>query len=167
MLAENVKSLLDTLDQEQACCERLIEVSREEQESLVQSDLDALGERIADMQQAVREFQELRANRRELLDRLAGHLALKPGDLSLQVLAGHLDGDSAEAVRARARELARTAEALYRLNQNTIYLISFSLDLVDRQIGAWSDCLVRKDGYDQDGQSKSQASEATILEKKV
>ena len=59
MLSENVASLLEVIGKERVCCDRLIEVNKNEQKSLVSNNLEALTGKTNDMQKAVGELQRL------------------------------------------------------------------------------------------------------------
>jgi len=166
MISEKLESLLEVLDREKRCCERLISVGRCEQESLVANNVDALGDRVADMQQAVREMQELHVQRRDVVDGIAQYLDVRPDQVSLPAVADRLDPTSGQRLRERIRQLVRTGEALYATNQQTIYLINFSLNLVDRQIAAWTDALTPGNGYDAGG-GTTRASDPAIVEEKA
>ena len=78
-----------------------------------------------------------------------------------------LDGETADTLRSKFNELIKTGEHLYRVNQQTIYLINFSLDLVERQISAWTGAMTEPEGYGDDGQSRSGISDAKIVEEKA
>ena len=167
MVNENVVALLEVLEKEHDCCLKLIEVSKNEQRSLVNNNIDDLAERINDMQTAVNDLHELQGNRRELLQQLASSLDVQPEKISLNYLLDKLEGDIAEDLRSKTKNLARTSETLYQINQHTIYLINFSLNLIDRQINAWTDVLTERDGYDEEGKSTDRRSDAKIIEEKV
>jgi hypothetical protein len=167
MVTENLAALLDVLDAERLCCSRLVEVSRTEQESLAKNDADVLSGQINEMQAAVRELHGHQAQRNSLLESMAKELGLDADRLSLYDLADRLEGPPAENLRERFRELVRVGETLFRVNQQTIYLINFSLDLVERQIGVWTGALTEGDGYGRDGRTAPDPSETRIVEEKV
>lgn len=166
MISEHVESLIDVLERERQTCEQLIAVGRSEQSSLVKHDADGLGEGIADMQQAVREMEELHAHRRELVERMAGELRIDPSNISLPAIADRLEEPGAGRLRAQIRSLVKTGQALYSVNQQTIYLINFSLDLVERQIAAWTDALTPGSGYDADG-GATRSNDPAIVEEQA
>jgi flagellar biosynthesis/type III secretory pathway chaperone len=167
MVSENIATLLDVIEKEQQCCTRLIEVSKNEQQSLAGNDLSILHKQINTMQAAVRELHELQVERKELLESLAKELEVSADNMTLYDLVDHLDGLSADNLRGRFRDLIRTGETLFRVNQQTIYLINFSLDLVERQISAWTGALTDSDGYGEDGQTISERPNAKIVEEKA
>ena len=167
MVNDNVVALLEVLEKEHDCCLKLIEVSKNEQKSLVDNNVDELTERINEMQASVNDLHELQRDRRALLRRLADSLNVQPEKISLNYLTDRLGGDAAEGLRSRITNLARTSETLYQINQHTIYLINFSLNLIDRQINAWTDALTEKEGYDDEGRSTERPSDLKIIEEKV
>lgn len=167
MKSENVASLLEVIVKERACCNRLIDVNRNEQKSLVDNNLESLSGRTSDMQKAVGELQRLQTERKKIISLLAKELGIDDDKISLNTLADKLDTDEASTLRGKFRELTRTGEVLYQLNQQTIYLINFSLDLLERQIGAWTGALTEDDGYRSDGQAKAGPLETRIVEEKA
>ncbi len=166
MNTRTATALVETLERERACCERLIDVSRGEQASMVANDPDALARRIAEMQRALTELQAIHAERQKLVEALAGELGIDRERVSLPAIADRLDPETGRALRRTSHELMRVARALYRTNEQTLYLINFSLDLLDRQVRAWTQALTRDDGYDADGHS-ARSAEPTLVEEKA
>lgn len=167
MVSERISVLLDVIDEERECCGRLIEVSRQEQESVVGNDLESLNHRVGDMREAVKNLHRLQNERKRLLESLAGELDLGTDGVSLGALISRLEPALADKVRAGFKRLAETGEMLYQVNQQTIYLINFSLDLIERQIGAWTGALARERGYGSDGRSTTSDPDAKIIEEKA
>ncbi len=158
-------TLIDTLDRERACCERLIEVSRAEQASMVANDPDALAERIEQMRRALAELQALHRERNRLVETLARSLGIARERVSLPAIAERLGVADGSALRRRTAELMRVARTLYQTNEQTLYLVNFSLDLIDRQVRLWTQVLTRDDGYDAEGHSARTAEPALVEEK--
>ncbi len=163
MESKEFKELIEVLNLEWECCLGLVEISRNEQRALVKHDTAALNEHIQDMQRTVTRMAELQAQRERLLPAAVKRFAAgQPA--TLEVLARVApNGSELEEVAGRLLTVART---LSQLNQQTIYLINFSLDLVDRQMGIWKGAIARDEGYTQEGASTS-ASAPSLLESKA
>ncbi len=167
MVSESIATLLEVIEKEQECCSRLIEVSKNEQQSLADNNLNVLNNQINNMQSAVKELHKLQSERKVLLESLATEMDIGVDNVTLHILVDHLDGQAADNLRTRFRDLLKTGETLYQVNQQTIYLINFSLDLVERQISAWTGALTENDGYGEDGKTTSDSSDNKIVEEKA
>jgi len=167
MARQSVSALFDILERERKCCAALIEVGKEEQRSLVENDLDELNMRTKEMQKAVSELSKLHRERKQQLDRLAEELGLDPERITIQEIINELRDESARALKTKVQELLTTGETLYRVNRQTIYLINFSLGLVDKQISNLADVLSEAEGYGEDGKSLPGKSRPKIVEGKV
>ena len=163
----SVSVLFDILERERQCCAALIEVGKEEQRSLVDNDLDKLNTRTKEMQKAVTDLSQLHQERKQHLDQIAEELGLDQSQVSLQEVISQLQDDSAQKLKIKVQELLKTGETLYRVNRQTIYLINFSMGLVDKQISNLADVLSETDGYGQDGKSVPGKTRPKIVEGKV
>ena len=171
MNGDNVDLLVGAIDDERECCKSLIEASEAEQRSRVESDLDGIQASVAEMQRAVRELRQLQ----NLRERLMAAVAESVGDVDastnvarrIEQLADGLPVAAAKRLRDSHRRLIKASNNLYRANQQTIYLIEFSLNLVDGQVAAWRNSLVERQGYDDGGRSRDRRSEARLFEDKA
>jgi len=166
MTSPNLSGLYEILEEEQACCAQLLEVSKQEQRSLVDNDLKTLDANTRKMQQAVEHLKNLHGERKRLLVQLGREFNMDFSDITFTGVIERLDEDTSKKLKDKLARLVRAGEALYRMNQQTIYLINFSMGLVDKQVELWSEVLTQGDGYDEQGTSK-RSRKSRIIEGKV
>lgn len=167
MKQRTVAELIEVLELERKCSDRLIEISKKEQKQLLVGKAEEISACAREMQMVVKELEGYHRRRRALLDRLAEELHLASSSPSLSTVVAGLDRYQASLLREKINKLMTTSEILYRLNQHTIYLIKFCLDLNEQQALLWVEALCPSAGYDEKGEAKKEGGRAGILEGKA
>ena len=166
MSTKQATELCELLQKEYEGCQRLIELSAAEHQALVANPVQTLTKSTRDMQQEVKNLRKVQTRRVELLAEMKQQLEL-PEDSPLQAVVDRLQLGDAETVQHRLFELITISENLYRINQQTIRLIDFSIGITDKQVDIWSDAMTEKGSYNESGENESHSKPTKIIEGKV
>jgi hypothetical protein len=166
-IEEKVCDLCGRMTEETKRCRKLIEISRAEQDFLMKNDIDNLSMNTDKMKEVVEGLKKSQVARHELMKEIGRDLGIVSGKLSISRIEKAVDPALAERLREISKDLLKTGERLYRLNHNTIYLIDFSLDLLNQQSQLWAQLLSEEEGYQEEGKRASQTPVPLLVEEKV
>lgn len=125
-----VQEMAANLDQTRALYERILAVERRKQRAVVECQVDALTEVVAEEEQLVTMAAGLEAQRLALRDRLADgddRLGARP---RLREVIALLDGPERDALTQKHHHLQALAEQITDVNRTNFQLVRSSLDLL-------------------------------------
>ena len=165
---EKIEILCRTIAEETETCRKLIALTEEEQKYLVKDDVENLERNTEQMQMIVKALKSCQDERKRLIKEIGEMLNLSEHELSVSRIAEVVDGVLSKKLKEKSKDLVKTGEKLYKVNRNTLYLVGFSLELLEQQSKLWAELLSEQEGYGEDGKIReSQASASLFVREKV
>lgn len=163
-----VSDLCDIMNSETDLCRELLELSRTEQGFLIKNDLENLANNTDRMKSAVEFLKESQDSRHECMGSIASLMEVEEDKMTIRSIRENVRVTLSEKLKNTSRELTKVGEKLYRTNHNTVYLIDFSLDLLEQQNRLWVELVSDKEEGYSDGSRKGKTRTFPLLvEKKV
>ncbi|MBN1164359.1 MAG: flagellar export chaperone FlgN [Candidatus Krumholzibacteriota bacterium] len=166
-IRENVENLCNMMAEETKICRELLELSKTEQQFLMKNDVENLSRNTDKMKSIIQILKRSQGFRRIFMNDIAQGVGLKVEKITISSLSQSVDEDLSKRLRQASILLMKIGERLYRANHNTVYLIDFSLDLLEQQNKLWSDLVSEKEeGYKGSDQKRSTETVPLLIEKK-
>ncbi len=166
-IEEEVHILCGKIAEETRRCRELLELTRAEQEFLMKNDIENLSRNTDSMKKAIGVLKRSQLERRELMEAIGCKIGVGPEKLSIKRIEKEINSELAHRLEEISKDLVKTGERLFRLNHNTIYLIDFSLDLLDQQSRLWAQLISEEEGYQEEGQRVQGTTGPVFVEEKV
>ncbi|MBN2071815.1 MAG: flagellar export chaperone FlgN [Candidatus Krumholzibacteriota bacterium] len=167
-IEDRVEELCEMMNEEASVCRELLELSRIEQEYLMKNDIENLSVNTEKMKRIVQVLKRNQAARHSYMDDIAINLEKDVGTVTISAISREVDPELSSKLKDTSRELIKVGERLYRSNHNTIYLIDFSLDLLEQQNKLWAELVSdEKEGYSANGKKGNRKSHPLLVEEKV
>ncbi len=166
-IGEKAEVLCSKIEEEVEVCRKLIELTEEEQRFLVKDDIENLERNTEEMKvilQALRSCQQIR---KKLMEEMGKALKISGKKLTVAKIAERLGDEVARKLKEKSKELVKTGEKLYKVNRNTLYLVGFSLELLEQQSRLWAELLSDQEGYGEDGKRKEAVSSSLFVQGRV
>jgi hypothetical protein len=167
MVEQKVTVLCGKMVEESDHCRKLLDLSRAEQNFLMKNDADNLSRNTDKMKIIIEALKTNQLERRRLMKEIGTGLGVKAGKLSIGRIKKAISGELASKLEKSSKDLVETGESLYRVNHNTIYLIKFSLDLLNQQNQVWAELLSENEGYAEKGNKAKGMTYPLLVEEKV
>ena len=165
---QRVSDLCEIMTSETELCRELLELSRTEQGFLIKNDLENLASNTDRMKNAVEFLKKSQDNRHECMGSIAVLMEVETDKMTIRSIRENVRVTLSDKLKSTSRELMKIGERLYRTNHNTVYLIDFSLDLLEQQNKLWVELVSDKEEGYSDGSRKGKARTFPLLvEKKV
>jgi len=164
---ELIEKLSDKMAEETSVYRELIRLTEEEQKFLVRDDVEHLARNTEEMNAIIEALKKCQADRKRLVTEVGAALGIEPEGLSISSIAERLETDVADELKERSKDLVRTGEKLYMANRNTVYLVSFSLDLLEQQSKLWAELLTEQEGYGRSGKAHESDTSPLLVQEKV
>lgn len=155
------------LDQEVSLVSRLLEVMRQEQELLLQSDTGSLVESTKSKEVLILQHSYLEQSRRHLTERLARELGLKNTEPRLAVLVDALDGKLAENLTELRSQLRSLVEEIEQLGTENHDLIQCSVQAVRDSWAMLKRQFFTAETYTARGASQDVSPERALLQGRI
>ncbi len=167
-MEDRVLSLCEIMKNETEVCRELLDLSNAEQEYLIKSDIDSLARNTDRMKAVIENLKQSQASRHRYMDEIASEMDIAVDAMTIKTIRTLVKSDLSEKLHKTSRELMKIGERLYRANHNTVYLIDFSLELLDQQNRLWAELVSdKKEGYAEKGNKPGAHTYPLIVEKKV
>ncbi|MCD6379221.1 flagellar export chaperone FlgN [bacterium] len=167
ILNGKVLRLCEMMETETEMCTDLLELSKSEQHYLMKNKIDILLENTKKMKGAVIRLKELQKIRRKFMEEVGSLLAIDSEDVSVINITDSLYGDLKTKLLQCRKKLVKAGDRLYESNHNTVYLVNFSLDLLEQQSELWKELAsADEEGYtDSSGKENKKAYAVAVEEK--
>ncbi|GEM_PF-2131498 len=162
-----ISSLCRLMREETGQCRELLKLAKSEQDLLMGNDIDGLSRNTELMNENIRTLKSCQISRRRLIREIGGDLGIEPQAISIGTIGKEVDTDLLEELEKTSKDLVETGEKLYRVNHNTIYLIGFSLDLLEQQSRLWTEIATEEEGYCEEGKRVKGSASPLFIEKKA
>lgn len=153
-IEEKAEDLCRKIEEEVETCKKLINLTENEQRFLVKDDIENLEKNTEEMKTILQALRSCQQMRKKLTEEMGEALKVKANGLTVSKIAGKLGSALAQKLKEKSKELFETGERLYRVNRNTLYLVGFSLELLEQQSRLWAELLSDQEGYGEDGKKK-------------
>jgi len=160
---EKIEILCRTMTEETETCRKLIALTEEEQKFLVKDDVENLERNTEEIQVIVRTLRSCQDERRKLIKEIGEVLNLSEQELSVSKIADKVNGAISKKLLEKSKDLVKTGEKLYKVNRNTLYLVGFSLELLEQQSRLWAELLSDQEGYGEDGRMRENSASASLF----
>ena len=168
VIDEKVSVLCNNMNDEIDNCRKLLELSKSEQQYLMKNDIENLSRNTDQMKTIIDALKKAQDERRTIMADLAETLGIDPKRVSINRIGKMLDEDQGRRLRETGKDLVRMGERLYRLNHNTIYLIEFSLDLLNQQSNLWAKLAAEQDkSYGAEGRQRDRDAVPVFIQERV
>ena len=125
-----LNSFLGLMEDEAGLWASLLADMQAEKRAVVASDLKQLNHISKSKENVILKIRIMEAQREKMLAQIAGHLAIPPGELTLETLAGRLAEPLASRLAALRSKLRALIASIRDLNQSNRVLLQQSLELV-------------------------------------
>ncbi|MBD3180326.1 MAG: hypothetical protein GF417_12545 [Candidatus Latescibacteria bacterium] len=139
ILEQKVLGLCSVMESETRVCRELVDLSESEQQHLMKNKVDQLIDNTEKMKNTVRELKQLQKIRNEFVMDLGSSLELTSSNITLSNIVKCLTPDLSSMLNEVREELIRIGDKLLEANHNTVYLVNFSLDLLEQQSSLWKE----------------------------
>jgi hypothetical protein len=165
ILEEKVMGLCSVMEDETRICRELVDLSESEQQHLMKNKVEQLVENTERMKMTVRELKRLQIMRNNCVNDLASSLNIDGEEVTLANIAKYLEPNLREMLIEVREELLRTGDKLLETNHNTVYLVNFSLDLLEQQSNLWKELATEKNENYSNGEKEGNTCSVAVEEK--
>jgi activator of HSP90 ATPase len=168
ILNNKVLKLCEMMETETDVCTDLLKLSKSEQRYLMRNKIDILLENTKKMKEAVIRLKKLQQLRREFMKEVGSLLSIDSEDISVINITDSLDGDLKTKLQKCGKKLVKVGDQLYESNHNTVYLVNFSLDLLEQQSELWRELAsADEEGYKDSSGKENKKTYAVAVEEKA
>lgn len=162
-----VSNLYRAIMREVNSCKELLTLSQAEQKFLMENNVESLSSNTEKIRKIVIELKHNQKDRRDLMNKIGQKLDVKPEKLSLKYIGKMIKPELNEQLQEAGNELVEVGEELYRSNHNTIYMVKFSLDLLQQQSKMWAELSADEEIYGDHGEQSSGDVNPVFVQEKV
>lgn len=165
---ERVETLCELMKEETEVCRELLELSKSEQKYLMKNDVEKLYSNTDRMKEIIDILKKNQVIRRDFMRDLGREMGIDGEQVTISTIGDRVPAGLSYKLKKISVDLVKIGERLYRANHNTIYLIDFSLDLLEQQNRLWAEIVSEKDeGYGVENRKNAVAIHPLLIEKKV
>ncbi len=165
---ERVETLCELMKEETEVCRELLELSKSEQKYLMKNDVEKLYGNTDRMKEIIDILKKNQVVRRDFMRDLGREMGIRGENVTISTIGERVPAGLSHKLKKISVDLVKIGERLYRANHNTIYLIDFSLDLLEQQNRLWAEIVSEKDeGYGVESRRTPIAIHPLLIEKKV
>ncbi len=162
-----VSSLYGAIMREVSSCRKLLDLSKAEQKFLMENDVESLSANTGEIREIVLKLKSNQKKRKELMSKIGVELDLQPEELSLINIGELIKPELSKRLQEAGKKLLEVGEKLYRSNHNTIYMVKFSLDLLQQQSKMWAELAAEEEVYGQGGEQSENEVDPLFVQEKV
>jgi hypothetical protein len=148
-------------------CKELLTLSKAEQRFLMENNVDSLSSNTEKIRKIVIELKRNQKDRKDLMNEIGRRLDVKQEKLSLKYIGELIKPPLNKQLQEAGEELVRVGEKLYRSNHNTIYMVKFSLDLLQQQSRMWAELSADEELYGDHGEHGGSDMNPVFVQEKV
>lgn len=161
MLEKKAAELCSVMEAETRICRELVNLSETEQKHLMKNKVDKLVDNTRKMKKTVKELKRLQKLRNSFVMELGTGLDIDTDDITLANIIKRMEPGLRDKLSEIREELVEIGDRLLEVNHNTVYLINFSLDLLEQQSSLWKELATEKnDDYSREERDDSTRSVA-------
>ena len=168
ILKDKILRLCEMMETETDVCGNLLKLSKSEQQYLMKNNVDTLIKNTKNMKDAVIKLKNLQELRRKFMEEVGTLLSIDSEDISVGNISDSLDGALKAELQKCGKKLVKAGDQLYESNHNTVYLVNFSLDLLEQQSELWKELASEDEkGYKHRSGKENKKTYAVAVEEKA
>lgn len=145
ILEEKVIGLCSVMENETRICRQLVDLSESEQKHLMKNKVEKLVDNTEKMKETVRKLKTLQMIRNDLMMELGSALDIDDKEITISNIVRCLNPDLRNKLNMVKEELVQIGDQLLEVNHNTVYLVNFSLELLEQQSNLWKELATEGD----------------------
>jgi len=157
-----VERLLQVLDEEARLYEDILKISKNKTDVIVKGNVAELENIVKIEQSIVLRINELEDMRDEVVGKLSAEVGLKPSEVSISSLLGHLKGEQAEKLKCFQERMMAILGELKNINELNAKLINNSLEYINFSINLLAAADAADGTYGSSGQINSSGKRSFI-----
>jgi len=133
-LEKHVSALSVIIEKEYRLYKRVYELVKQEQNTLVNADIDALEENLHEQQEVIHTIDKLEVRRLREIEAIGIYLAVEPEKLKISIIAQSINGELSRNLVELERKFKSVLQEILKINQSNKFLINRSLQFIDKNI---------------------------------
>jgi hypothetical protein len=165
ILEKKAIELCLVMESETRICRELVNLSETEQKHLMKNKVEKLVDNTRRMKETVKELKRLQRIRNKFMMEMGNRLDMDTDDITLANIIRRLKPELRDKLIRTREELVETGDRLLEVNHNTVYLINFSLDLLEQQSNLWKELATEKNDEYSPQQNEEETRSVAVEEK--
>ena len=149
---EKLNALFDVLGEETRVYEKILQLSKEKKDIVIEGKVSELEEITKNEQTLVIKLGKLEILRESCVEEIAEQLNIKPSELTISELSEHLNEENAKKLIECKNKLEDVLKELKEINQLNSKLIKNSLDYIDFSLNILSAASETNNNYNNSGE---------------
>ncbi len=154
-LEKHVKKISEIIDKEYNLYKEVFQLVKDEQSVLINADLDSLTANLRKQQVMMDKINKLEEKRLQELEVIAIYLGTTPETLKISFIASKAPDDHGKELVEKERRFKSLIEEILKLNQSNQFLITNSLQFLDKNIQVFFGAIDNSKGIYKNPKTKS------------